>query len=247
MSTETIASPAPKPSKTADPSKLARALLGRALGFRDCLGSTLDSLVEAGRISSFKKREVVAHHGASFDYVCLVMEGSLEASLTRSDGHRHLFNFLQPGDVAGLISILDGLGNVTDLRAKGPTTLMLIPGDAVRRIRTQDHRLVNAFELQLTFRSRLIYERLASDPSLAMEVRLARLLQTLAGLYGLPRGNEILLGMKISQADLADWLGASRQRINYVVQNLQKDGLIEIHYSSIKIINPAGLTALASL
>ena len=48
-----------------------------------------------------------------------------------------------------------------------------------------------------------------------------------------------------SQADLADWLGASRQRINFVIQQLERDGLIGLRYSTITIVDPAGLALRA--
>jgi CRP/FNR family cyclic AMP-dependent transcriptional regulator len=245
--------PAAKPAKPeakqppADQAALARALLGRALGFKDCTAATLDALVAAGRIRHLSKGEQLGQRGAPFDFLGLVVEGSIEASMTRHDGHRHLTSYLQPGDLVGMIGLLDGLGHLNDLHARGSASVMLIPGDAIRRLRAADVQLVYAFERQLAFRSRLLYERLSADPSLPLEMRLARLLHTLGSLYGLPRGAEVILDMKISQADLGDWLGASRQRVNFVIQQLQQVGLIRVRYSTITIASPAGLAAYVSV
>ena len=85
------------------------------------------------------------------------------------------------------------------------------------------------------------------DPSLPLDTRLARLLHTLSSLYGLQRPEGILLDMKISQSDLADWLGVSRQRINFVIQQLQADGLIHLRYSTVTIVDAAGLVVRARL
>ncbi|MBP8308126.1 MAG: winged helix-turn-helix domain-containing protein [Burkholderiaceae bacterium] len=57
----------------------------------------------------------------------------------------------------------------------------------------------------------------------------------------------MLLEMKISQADLGDWLGVSRQRANFAVQKLRADGLITLGYSNITIIDPQGLAERARL
>lgn len=227
---------------------VARTLLGQALGFRDCRAETLDALVDAGRYRILSKGEVLAQRGAPFDMLCLIVEGSIEASLLRHDGHRHLVSFLQPGDVAGMISMLDGMGHVNDLCARSKdTTVLLIPGEAIRRLRELDPALTRAFERQLAFRSRMLYERLASDPSMPLELRLARLLQTLSMMYGLKRPEGLLLQMKIAQSDLGDWLGVSRQRANFAVQQLRKDGLIELRYSAITITDPARLAERARL
>lgn len=226
----------------------ARELLGQALGFRDCLPVTREAFVEGGHWRIMGKGEVLAQRGMPFDMLCLVVEGSLEASLLRHDGHRHLVSFLQPGDVTGIIGMLDGMGHVNDLsaRSKG-TALLLIGGEVVRRQRALDPGVSRAFEQQLAFRSRMLYERLASDPSMPLEMRLARLLQTLSAMYGVPDADGVLLRMKISQSDLGDWLGVSRQRANAAVQQLRSEGLIQLRYSTITIVDPAKLASCARL
>lgn len=223
----------------------ARELLGRALGFRDCSAQTLDALVAAGHPRALGKNELFLSQGDRFDMLCLVVEGSIEVSLSRHDGRRHLISFLQPGDLVGLMCLIDGQGHVNDLRARHLTSVLLIPGDDVRRIRQQDPMLGHAFERQLVFRSRLLYERLSADNSMPLDARLARLLHLLIGLYGRAQGGSVLLDMKVSQSDLADWLGASRQRINFVIQQLEREGLISLRYSAITIADPAGLAARA--
>ncbi len=218
-------------------------MLNRSLGMRDCRPETLDALVELGHMRSLGKGELFLSQGDPFDMLCMVVEGSLEVSLSRQDGHRHLISFLQPGDLAGLMCLIDGLGHVNDLRARHSTSLLLVPGDDTRRLRQTDPALGFAFERQLVFRSRLLYERLSADPSMPLEARLARLLHLLIGLYGRPSNGKVMLDMKVSQTDLADWLGVSRQRINFVIQELERAGLISLSYSKITITDPPGLAA----
>ena len=224
----------------------ARQLLGVALGFSQCDPRTLDALVAGGNLRTLGKGEALTRRGEPFDMLSLIVDGSLEASHVRHDGHRHLVSFAQPGDVLGMISLLDGLGHVNDLHARGgSTTVLVIPGQVVRECRKHDPELGHAFELQLAFRSRLLYERLASDPSLPLESRVARLLQALAGLYGRKGPHGIALEMRISQADLGDWLGVSRQRANFAVQQLRDANLISVRYSAITITDPEGLSVRA--
>ena len=227
-------------------SVLARRLLGQAVGFRDCAPATLDAMVAGGTIRVLGKGELLAGRGGRFDCLCVVVQGSLETSLLRRDGHRHLISFLQPGDTAGMIGLIDGLGHVNDLRGRGTrTTVLLVPGVLVRALRAGDPTLGMAFEMQLAFRSRLLYERLAADPSLSLDARLARLLTTLASLYGVQRSDGVLDSMKISQADLADWLGVSRQTINLAMQQLREARLIHARYSTVTIADPKGLAERA--
>lgn len=223
---------------------LARGIIGRVVWFRDCRPDTLDELVACGQVREFGKGECVARRDQPFDYMGFVVKGSLEASYTRSWGHRHLVGLLQPGDLLGLVPSMDGLGHVNDLWARGASAILLVPGVELRRIREHDSLLVRAMERHLAFRCRLLFDRLITDPGLSVEARLCSLLQTLCTLYGLPRDGAIELDMKLSQSDLADWLGVSRQRVNFVVKKLEADGVIQLRYFAVTISNPAKLAEL---
>jgi CRP-like cAMP-binding protein len=234
-------------SKRTKQLKLARSLLERCLGFKECLPETIDALLNEANLKSLSKGEVLAHHNQHFDFLCLVVEGSLESSIVRDDGHRHLVHFLQPGDLVGVINLIDMQGQINNLASRfAGTTLLLIPGTPVRLLKKNAPDLSHALEMQMAFRSRLLYARLASDTSISFEARLARLLLTLANLYGLERSEGILLDVRISQEDLGDWLGVSRQRVNIATQLLKNEGLIDMSYSSITITRMDELKKRAS-
>lgn len=225
----------------------ARLLLTRALGFRDCAPTTLDAFVEEGAIRTLNKSEVLTQHGAIFKWLCLVVRGNIETSVVRHDGHRHLVGLLQEGDLAGLVGLIDDLGHVNDLISRSSdTTVLLIPAAVINEFRSKDKNLGRAFELQLAFRSRLLYERLSADPSMPVELRLARLILTLAGLYGTEVETGVRIDINISQVDLADWLGVSRQRVNLAVKKLKSDKLIVLRYSTITVVSLSELQKIAN-
>lgn len=226
--------------------KLARALLGRAPGFRDCPPATLDLLVKAGDLRELHKGEYLTRRGGSFDGLALVLTGAIESSFTHRNGHRQLVGYLRPGDIAGFIGLLDPLGHVCDLVACHACQVLMLPKHRLLPLRAQHSELVQACEAQLASRSRILYERLSADPSLPVEVRLARLLLSLASLYGLPRGNGILLDVRLPQSDMADFLGVSRQRINTALRHLQGQGCIATSYSRVVITDTQALQALVT-
>ena len=226
---------------------LALTLLGKTLGFRDCRPETLAALVEGGRLQTFGKGEAIVRRGEAFETLFLIVRGSVETSINPREGHRHLISFLQPGDVAGIIGILDGLGHVNDMYARERgTELLLMPGALVREQRARDPRLVHAFELQLAFRSRLLYERLDTHPGVELEVRLARMVLVFSRLYGVPCEDGTVLALKMSQADLGDLLGVPRQRINTALKILKDQGFIQIKYSTLTVTDMDGMQAFSN-
>ena len=256
MSMEGLAPPAPAggtPRSSGDGHKaqwlpVARALFARAIGFCDCPPAVVEQLLDAGSIRRFAKGEFVSRTGEKLDRLMLVLAGSVEASLLRRNGHRHLIYFLQTGDFIGIINLVDGIASTNDMISRhADTTLFVVPGEAVRRARAFDPSIGQAFEKLLAFRTRLLHERLAADLSLPLEARLAQLLVMLSRLYGLPRPEGILLKEKISQLDLADWLGVSRQRVNSALKTMKQEGLISQSYSTIMVLDIEALRQRGNL
>ena len=225
---------------------LALSLWRKTLGFRDCLPSTLDALVQAGHIRAYGKGAVVVHRGDPFDALCLILQGSVETSLNPKDGHRHLIGYLQAGDVFGLISVIDRKGHVNDMCARETKTAILhVQGDQVRKLRAVDAKLIEAFEAQLAFRSRLMYERLDTRPGVDLATRLARMVLAQVQFYDSASTPDAMPALKLSQSDFADLLGVTRQRVNSAIKQLKDLGLIEVNYSVVRVPDSQKLQVFA--
>lgn len=226
--------------------RIAMTLLRQALGFRDAPGEAIEQLAIAGRVRSLDKGEALVRKGELFDNLCVIVEGALEAAVILEDGRRYLVSFLNQGDVAGLMSLMDQMPHHADLIAReAGTQVLLIPGADFRRLRDPFPSLARAIELQLSFRTRLLYERLIADASMALEVRLARQLHLMATLSGRAQSETEHPTFRMSQADMGDFLSVSRPRANFAAQQLKKEGLIELKYSSVTIIDASGLARRA--
>ncbi len=229
-----------------DPREQARRLIGRAQGFADCAAAVLDELVAAGQLKHLRRGEFAARRGDRHQFVCMAVSGLLEVSALQPDGHRHFFSLVPPGELFGFLGVVTDTAHPHDLIAREPTTLLAIPIQEMHRLRGQHPAVVLACELQIVLRTRLIYERLFADPGLVLEARVAHMLVTVGRLYGHAVGRHIELGFKLSQSDLADWLGLSRQRVNFALKQLESERLIRLHYSTLTITDPAGLEARAA-
>jgi CRP/FNR family transcriptional regulator, cyclic AMP receptor protein len=227
---------------------IATTLLRQALGFRHCEPQAVEDLVAAGRVVLLGKGEYVVRRGDPFDNLCVIIEGSLEASVSHRDGRCHLFAYLQPGDIAGLMSLLDGQPHANDMASREPSTrVLLVPGREYRLLRDRYPSIARALEVQMAYRSRLLHERLMGDTSMSLDVRLARLLHLQSAISGRKLSDGFKVTMKMSQADIGNFLGVSRQRANFAAQQLKKDGLIVLHYSEVTIVDPAGLARRAGV
>lgn len=223
----------------------ARQLIGRALGFDTCAADVLDELVAAGQLKHLRSGEFAARRGDRNGFVCMVVSGLLEGSALQSDGHRHLVGLLPPGEFSGLLGLVNTQRHPHDLTAREATTLLAVPNHEMHLLRDKHPAIVLACELQIARRMQMLYERLFADPGMPLETRVANMLVTVGRLYGHAVGPHIELEFKLSQADLADWVGLSRQRVNFALKRLESERLIRLHYSTLTITDPAGLEARA--
>ena len=228
--------------------RIATTLLGRIVGFRRCDPAAIAELVEAARVEGFKKGDVLVRRGEPFDRLCLVLEGSIEISISHANGRRALLAYLQPGDVAGMMSLWDGLPHPSDLIARQDgSRVLIIPGVEWRSVRQRHPAVGQALELQMAYRARLLHERMIVDSTMSLDVRLARQLHLLSLLSIRSDSGSDATVLRLSQADLGDLLGVGRPRANAAVQQLRLEGLIDLHYATVTIVDPAGLARKAGL
>lgn len=219
----------------------ARALMGRALGFRDCPPQILDALHGLGQLRHLARGEFTHRRGDPPRTLYLVIIGALEASILHADGQRHLLGLGLPGDFFGLISMVDDHCEGHDIVARVPTSVLAFPMAAFREIRAREPSLVAACERQIVSRARLMFERVYADSHVSLGTRTANMLLTLASLYGQRDAASGHPRVELPQADLADWLGMSRQRTNHALKSLEAEGLISLSYGTITIVDREAL------
>jgi CRP/FNR family cyclic AMP-dependent transcriptional regulator len=226
-----------------DPRVQARQLIGRAHGFDVCPPEVLDELVAAGHLKHFRRGEFATRRGDPPGVVAMVVTGLLESNALQANGHRHFVGLIPPSEFFGLIGFIDRLPQTHDVTAREETTLLMIAEQALQRLRAGHPPVVRACEMHVVRRLRLMYERQYADPGMPLEARVANMVSMIGRLYGNPVGPHIELAFKLTQADLADWLGLSRQRVNFALKQLETERLIRLHYTTLTITNPQGLEA----
>lgn len=226
---------------------LARSVLARCPAFQRCAGQTLDRFVDSGRVVLCAGGEILATRGQPLAYLIVVLSGSLEIGVLTSAGKRFVIRYLEPGQIQGVIPILDGKPSIHDTRAHGESVALLVPKDVFVQALDTDPALALALLRMFCSRSRALYDGAAASALAPMRVRVARSLVSLLPAYGLPRGDVVTLSLKLSQDELAALVGVSRQRLNKELKEFESEGIIAIAYSHIEITDSEALFSIASL
>jgi CRP-like cAMP-binding protein len=174
-----------------------------------------------------------------------VARGAVRVSTVSMAGKLVTLTYVEPGTWFGDIALFDGLPRTHDADTHGPTTLLTVRKPdfqalLARHVELYDALLrLNCRRLRLMFNH---YEELNTRP---LRSRLARQLLLLARSYGVSQGEAIRIGLQLAQEDLAQLLGASRQRVNQELKRLERDGVLIVEPARIVVRSREALMQIA--
>ena len=206
---------------------------------------TLERLVAVGRFDKLARGDVLCRRGERIRDLSIVIEGMLDVSMTSAAGKRHIQVYLEAGQLMNLIPVLDQQPGIHDASAHTDVLLLRIPRAAFQAEIVREPRVAQALMRLLCLRSRVLYAALTEVAFLPLRVRCARILHSLMSQYGIKRGNAVEIGLKLSQEELADMIGRTRQSVNKELKALEREGVIRMAYSTFLIVNEAALTDIA--
>ena len=205
----------------------------------------VERMVGAGRIVKLARGEVLSHRGQQVTDLAIVIDGSLDVSVTSSEGKRHIQVYLESGQVMNLIPVIDEQPTIHDASAHTDCVVLLVPREAFLAESDRDPRVSRALMSILCLRSRVLYASLVEAAFLPLRVRCARVLHSLMSQYGVRRGDNIEISLKLSQEELADMIGRTRQSVNKELKAFEREGVLRMAYSQFVILDEKALTDIA--
>jgi CRP-like cAMP-binding protein len=92
---------------------------------------------------------------------------------------------------------------------------------------------------------RLMFAAIEDLNVLPLEARLAKQVLNLAASYGKRDADGIEIGLRLAQEDLAQLLGASRQRVNRELKAMERRGVLSARYGRLRLRDEVLLRAIA--
>ena len=212
--------------------------------------STLSEELRAAILSRAVVRRLpdgapLASRGAPAEEWCGVASGAVRVSSVSLSGKQVSLTYVEPGTWFGDIALFDGLPRTHDADAHGPTTLL-----AVRKADFKDllARHVELYEALLRLncrRLRIMFNLVEDLNTRPLSARLARNLLVLARSYGVRQGEEIRIGLQLAQEGLAQLVGASRQRVNQELKELEREGALRVEPTRLVVLSREKLLVAA--
>lgn len=172
---------------------------------------------------------VPAHHtvatqGSIPDVWFGVAAGAVALSVRSKPGHETIIDLLEPGQWFGDVPLLSGLPAPYEAKTWAPSTLLLMRRSTLREL-VAAHPEMGPALLRLNWeRSARLIERLAEQGERRMEQRARRVLSGLANRFGIQGRDATRMNLLMTQSQIAALLGSSRQRVNLLVNKLERQG-----------------------
>lgn len=173
---------------------------------------------------------IVARGDAPTEWTA-VAKGAARVSSTSLSGKQITLTYVEPGVWFGDIAMFDGDQRTHDVYAHGATTLLCVSRSDFQKILQQHVELYEALMRLQARRIRTLFGLVEDLNTLPLRARLAKQLLHLARSYGMPclnNGNEMRIGLQLAQEELAQLLGASRQRVNQELKTMERENAIRI-------------------
>jgi CRP-like cAMP-binding protein len=198
--------------------------------------STLSSalrhdILRCAFVKRFQDGDLIAARGDPPTEWLACAKGAARVSSTSLTGRLITFAYVEPGIWFGDISMFDGDKRTHDVYAYGATTMVCVSRVDFQKILAQHVELYEALMRLQARRIRQLFGLLEDLNTLPLRARLAKQLLHLKRSYGVAALNhpgEFRISLHLAQEELAQLLGASRQRVNQELKSMEREEAIRI-------------------
>ena len=205
-------------------------------------------ILRCAYVKRYQDGDLIAARGEPPDQWIACARGAVRVSSTTLTGKQITLTYVEPGIWFGDVAIFDGDRRTHDAYAHGATTILNVARADFQKILTAHSELYEALLKLQARRIRLLFGQVEDLNTLPLRARLAKQLGHLVRSYGMPSlssNDEIRITLQLAQEELAQLLGASRQRVNQELKTMEREGVIRIEPSGLVVRDRLALQRIA--
>ena len=214
--------------------------------FRNLREAEITALLARSRVEHKRANELIFRKDSPGHGLMAVLSGQVKISMLSSNGREVVLNIINPGEVVGEMALLDGKPRSADATAMTACELLVIDRRDFMPFLEQHPeiaiRLLGVLSERLRHSSNQVHDILFLD----LRGRLAKALLRLAEHHDHQppvKGKQI--DIKLSQRELGNLIGQSRESVNKQLRAWQKAKLLMIERGRIVLLDRAGIQAEA--
>ncbi len=188
-------------------------------------------ILRCAYVRRFRDGDLIAARGDPPEEWLACAKGAVRVSSTSISGKQVTLTYVEPGIWFGDVAIFDGDRRTHDAYAHGECTTLCVSKADFKKILSNHVELYEAMLRLHARRIRQLFGLVEDLNTLPLRARLAKQLIHLVRSYGvasLSNASEMRIGLQLAQEELAQLLGASRQRVNQELKSMEREEIIRI-------------------
>ncbi|MDO4253850.1 MAG: Crp/Fnr family transcriptional regulator [Kocuria sp.] len=220
-----------------DTNVLRRAPLFASLD-DEALAALTDEITEV----ELPRGATLFHEGDPGDRLYFIISGKIKLGRTASDGRENLVAIMGPGELFGEMALFDPSPRSTAATAVSETHLAGLNHDNLKKVIERNPAISQQLLQALARRLRRTNENLADLVFSDVPGRVAKALLDLAERFGRPTTDGVLVAHELTQEELAQLVGASRETVNKALAEFVQRGWIRLEARAVVILDIQRLT-----
>jgi CRP-like cAMP-binding protein len=228
------------PDEAATTSDTASAVLERLreLPVMESLSPlALATLAERVQLCTFARGDVAFYEGDVGAQIFLILEGKMKISRTSPDGRENLLAVLGPGEVFGELSLFDPGPRTATASAVSDCELAALSHDHMARWLLERPEYARLLLQLLARRLRNTNQAMADLIFTDVPGRVAKALLSLADRFGTAGDAGLVVDHGLTQEELAQLVGASRETVNKALADFAARGWIRLGSRSVVVLD----------
>lgn len=195
-------------------------------------GLLADQLAKVAALAAMRRypiRTTVVSQGEPASALFVIARGRLKVSASGADGRDTVLGIMAEGEVFGEIALLDGGHRSASCTTLEPCELISIDREQFMELLLASPGIAVKLLQVLATRLRRLSQRSEDAAFLDVPSRLARSLLDLATRFGerrRPPDSGIFITLKLSQQELGDLVGATRESVNKHINDWMRQGIL---------------------
>lgn len=191
----------------------------------------LEALANIAVKRSYPKNTIIINEGDETDSLYLITDGKVKIVLSDEDGKEIIISILEPGSYFGELSLIDEEPRSACVITMAKSQFAIINKSEFDRLQDEIPTLARNLLKGLSKRLREANKNISSLALMDVYGRVARTLLQFAK----PEGDKQVIHEKLTQKDIANMVGASREMVSRIFKDLTVGGYITVSGGMITI------------
>jgi len=211
--------------------------------FQGLRSEELERITQLACIRVYQSRKIVVAKGDRASELFVLLRGRAIVTTRGSEGTEAALNVMGPGEVFGEVALLDGQPRSASVTTLERCEMAVIDKRSFHALLAVSPSIAANLLAVLATRMRELTNRMEDRTFLDVSARLAKQLLWLAAHHGIQCGNRVRIQIKLSQQELGDLIGATRESVNKQLRAWTRNGVVNQDRGCIEIADLESLHA----